>query len=147
MPTIERLGNVGLYVQDVDVMMRFYKEVLGLHITDIDEKAGLYFSSSRPDEEHHELLLCAGRTAAADARLLQQVAFKYPSLDGVIEFYGCLVEVGAKIEYTVTHGNAIAVYFHDPDGNRAEVYWDTGLKARQGYLLELDLNDEPETIK
>jgi catechol-2,3-dioxygenase len=147
MPTIDRVGNVGLYVQDVDVMMRFYKEVLGLHITDIDEKAGRYFSGSRPDEEHHELLLCAGRTAAADALLLQQVAFKCPSLDDVIEFYGCQVEGVAKIEYTVTHGNAIAVYFYDPDGNRGEVYWDTGLKARQGGLLELDLNDESETIK
>ncbi len=61
--------------------------------------------------------------ATADALLLQQVAFKCPSLDDVIEFCGCLVEVGAKIEYTVTHVNAIALYFYDPDGNRAEVYW------------------------
>jgi catechol-2,3-dioxygenase len=147
MPKIERLGHVGIYVRDVNVMLRFYSEVLGLQITDIDEKAGLYFLSSRPDEEHHELLLCAGRKASEDGLLLQQMSFKCPSLDDVIEFHRRLVETGAKIDYTVTHGNAIAVYFSDPEGNRAEVYWNTGLKARQGYLLEIDLNDEPAAIK
>jgi catechol-2,3-dioxygenase len=38
-----------------------------------------------------------------------------------------------KIEYTITHSNAIAVYLYDPGGNRAEGYWDTGLKACQGW--------------
>jgi catechol-2,3-dioxygenase len=49
-----------------------------------------------------------------------------------------LVAAGAPILYTVTHGNAIACYFRDPDGNICEVYWQTGLKARQGFIAQLD---------
>ena len=147
MPTIERLAHVGVFVRDVEPMVRFYRDVLGLQLTDADDKAGLYFLSSRPEEEHHELLLCAGRTSADGELWLQQISFKCPTLDDVIGFYRRLVENGTPIEYTVTHGNAIGVYFYDPEGNRAEVYWNTGLKARQGYLLEVNLDDEPEVIK
>jgi hypothetical protein len=34
----------------------------------------------------------------------------------------------------------VAVYFYDPEGNRCEVYWGTGLEARQPYLVGLDLD-------
>lgn len=147
MPIIERLAHVGIFVRDIEPMLRFYRDILGLQVTDIDEKAGLYFLSSRPDEEHHELLLCVGRTSRENELWLQQISFKCPTLDDVIEFHRRLVDNGIRIEYAVTHGNAIGVYFYDPEGNRAEVYWNTGLKARQGYLLEVDLSESPENIK
>ena len=51
-----------------------------------------------------------------------------------------------SILYTVTHGNAISCYFKDPDENICEVYWPTGLKARQGFLIGLDFNESEETI-
>ena len=51
-----------------------------------------------------------------------------------------------KIIYTITHGNAISCYFKDPDENICEVYWPTGLKARQGFLIGLDFNDSEEKI-
>jgi catechol 2,3-dioxygenase-like lactoylglutathione lyase family enzyme len=138
--TIERLAHVGIHVFDVQSQLAFYRDVLGLQVTDIDEPAGLYFLSSRPEEEHHEILLCAGRTAGRDELLLQQISFRCPSLADVKEYYDRLVAAGVRIEYTVTHGNAIGVYFYDPEGNRLEVYWPTGLAARQGYLLEVDLS-------
>ena len=46
----------------------------------------------------------------------------------------------------MTHGNAIGVYFPDPEGNRCEVYWPTGLQARQPFALAIDLDQEPEAI-
>ena len=146
MPIIERLAHVGLYVRDVEAMRHFYRDVLGLQETDVDEAAGLYFLSSRPEEEHHELLLCRGRTSGEDELWLQQISFKCPTLRDVIDFHRRLVETDTRIEYTVTHGNAIGVYFYDPEGNRAEVYWNTGLKARQGYLLEVDLSEPEDEI-
>jgi catechol-2,3-dioxygenase len=39
----------------------------------------------------------------------------------------------------LSHGNAIGVYFFDPEGNRAEVYCQTGLEARQPYVMDVDL--------
>lgn len=46
----------------------------------------------------------------------------------------------------VSHGNAVGVYFRDPEGNRLEVYCATGLRARQPYLERVDLTRSPEAI-
>jgi hypothetical protein len=49
-------------------------------------------------------------------------------------------------DQVVTHGNAIGVYFFDPEGNRCEVYWPTGLLARQPFLNAIDLTQPPDAI-
>jgi len=59
-PKIARLGHVGLFVEDVARSLAFYRDVLGLVLTDADEQNGMYFLSARPAEDHHEFLLCAG---------------------------------------------------------------------------------------
>jgi catechol 2,3-dioxygenase-like lactoylglutathione lyase family enzyme len=137
-PQIERLTHVGLYVSDIERSIAFYHDVLGLHVTDDDRAHGLVFLSSIPDDEHHEVLLTTGRTVPLDAKLLQQISFRCRSLGDVIGFWRRFTEQGVKILYTVTHGNAISCYFHDPDDNICEVYWNTGLKARQGFIALLD---------
>jgi hypothetical protein len=38
------------------------------------------------------------------------------------------------------------MYFFDPDHNRCEVYWPTGLEARQPYLEPVDLDRPTEEI-
>jgi len=38
------------------------------------------------------------------------------------------------------------VYFFDPEGNRCEVYWPTGLAARQPFLDAIDLTQPAEAI-
>jgi catechol 2,3-dioxygenase-like lactoylglutathione lyase family enzyme len=138
MAKIERLAHVGIHVQDMERSLAFYRDVLGLQVTDDDSANGMVFLSSRPDVEHHEVLLCPGRTVGEGELWLQQISFRCSTLEDVLEYYARFREHGVNIEYTVTHGNAIGVYFFDPDGNRCEVYWPTGLKAKQGYLEALD---------
>lgn len=138
MAKIERLAHVGVHVRDMDRSLAFYRDVLGLRVTDDDAANGMVFLSSRPEVEHHEVLLCGGRTVGEAELWLQQISFRCPTLEDVLEYHARFVEHGVRIEYTVTHGNAIGVYFFDPDGNRCEVYWPTGLKAKQGYLEALD---------
>jgi catechol 2,3-dioxygenase-like lactoylglutathione lyase family enzyme len=139
-PRIERLGHVGIFVEDIDRSIAFYRDVLGLTVTDYDEKAGMCFLSSRPDEEHHEFLVCRGRTVPQGARLLQQVSFRCSRLEDVIGFWERLKAYGAEFDRIVSHGNAVGVYFFDPDRNRCEVYWPTGFAARQTYLAKIDLS-------
>jgi catechol 2,3-dioxygenase-like lactoylglutathione lyase family enzyme len=79
-PHIASLGHVGIFVEDVERSLAFYRDLLGLTLTDADEKNGMYFFSARPDQEHHEFLVCRGRTAPRDVRLIQQVSFRCPSL-------------------------------------------------------------------
>jgi catechol-2,3-dioxygenase len=146
MPSIARLGHVGLYTNDLDKQRRFYQDVLGLTVTDEDPDVGMVFLSARPAEEHHELLLCRGRTAPLDAQVVQQVSFRCDALEDVIGYFERLKQTDAKIEMVVSHGNAVGLYFRDPENNLCEVYWGTGLPARQPYLEEVDLTQPPAQI-
>jgi catechol-2,3-dioxygenase len=82
----------------------------------------------------------------ADALVLQQVSFRCDTLDDVIGFYHRLREHGVEIDVTGTHGNAVALYFFDPEDNRCEIYWGTGLQARQPYLEGVDLERPKDEI-
>jgi len=146
-PSIARLGHVGIHCTDLQAQKRFYKDVLGLQVTDEDPNLGMVFMSARPEEEHHEFLLCGGRNVSdRDALLLQQVSFRCNDLEDVIGFYNRLKENGVQFDMVVSHGNAVGVYFRDPEGNRLEVYCATGLEARQPYLEKVDLSRPPEEI-
>ena len=145
-PAIERLAHVGLHVRDLQKSVAFYRDIVGLKISDDDKLAGIVFMSSHPEEEHHELLLTAGRSVPLNAQLLQQISFRCSTLKDVIEYWRRFVANNINILYTVTHGNAISCYFKDPDENICEVYWTTGLKARQGFLIGLDFNESEEAL-
>lgn len=145
-PRVDRLGHVGIFCNDVSLMREFYTDIIGLAVA--DEKAGrVVFLSSRPDEEHHELVLIGGRTAAADAVLLQQVSFRCSTLDDVVGYYQRLRDAGVRFDMIVSHGNAVGVYFYDPEGNRIEVYWDTGHKVTQPFLHAIDLEQPVEVVR
>jgi catechol 2,3-dioxygenase-like lactoylglutathione lyase family enzyme len=144
---IAGLGHVGLYVEDLDASVAFYRDVLGLVVTDSDLERGLLFLSSQPEREHHELLLAQGRTVGAGERLVQQLSWRCASLRAVLDLHRRFSELDVRIQYTVTHGNAVSVYFFDPDGNRCEVYWPTGLEARQPFLVPIDLRRGEDDIR
>jgi catechol-2,3-dioxygenase len=142
MPTVEGVGHVGIYTANLAQMRDFYTSVVGLQITDDDTEHGLLFLSANPTVEHHHVVLCGVPPNEQLRPVLQQVSFKCSSLDDVIGYYRRFKETGTKIQYTVTHGNAIGVYFYDPDGNRCEVYWQTGWDAHQAFRVSIDL-DKP----
>jgi catechol-2,3-dioxygenase len=145
-PAIAELGHVGIRCFDVEAQLGFYTEVLGLQVTDYAEELKSYFLSARPEVEHHELLLAAGRNVDVDAKLIQQVSFRCAELDDVLGFYRRFREHAVTLDMVVSHGNAVGVYFYDPEGNRCEVYWQTGLEARQPFVQRIDLEQDPETL-
>lgn len=144
MPAIHELGHVGVFVKDLQQSARFYTEMLGLQVTDHDETRGMVFLSARPDTEHHEIVLMRGRDG--DAKVLQQLSFRCARIEDVLEYYERFVTHDVPINMTMTHGNALGVYFADPDGNNCEVYWRTGLDARQPFLRLLDFTNSPDEL-
>ncbi|SRR5713226_920046 len=146
-PKIVELGHVGLRCFDVQRQVRFYQDVLGLTVTDFDAELGTWFLSSRPAAEHHELLLTGGRDADRDARLLQQMSFRCERLEDVQAFHRRFVDAAVPIDMTVSHGNAVGLYFYDPEGNRCEVYWQTGLEARQPFVQPVDLASDTTELR
>ena len=145
-PAVTELGHVGVRCFDIQLQLDFYTRILGLTITDHDEDLGIWFLSARPDVEHHELLLATGRTAARDERLIQQISFRCAALTDVVGFLQRFRDEGTDLDMVVSHGNAIGVYFFDPEGNRCEVYWQTGMQARQPFVQNIDLDRSTDEI-
>ncbi|MBB2893812.1 VOC family protein [Flexivirga oryzae] len=145
-PSIAELGHVGVRCFDVDLQLDFYTRVLGLTVTDHDPNLGNYFLSARPEQEHHEFLLAKGRDVPLDGKLIQQVSFRCNNFEDVLGFYRRFKENDTKLDMIVSHGNAVGVYFYDSEGNRAEVYWQTGLVAKQPFIEHIDIETPPEQL-
>lgn len=146
MTEIVELGHVGLHVTDLARMRDFYTRVLGLTVTDEHEGRGRVFLSSRPDFEHHELLLATGRNTPEGTELVQQLSWRVGSAEGLQALYHRLLKAKAEIASVITHGNALAVYFLDPEGNRCEVYVHTGLDVAQPFRHDISLAGAAEEL-
>jgi len=96
--------------------------------------------SSKPDTEHHEVALLAGREAPPGTAIVQQISFRCPSLADLREYYQLIVAEGVPIQRQTTHVIAIGLYFYDPDGNPVEVFWDTGRRYPQPFNSPVDLS-------
>jgi catechol-2,3-dioxygenase len=121
--------HVGLFAADIDRQADFYKKVLDFTETDRGKLEGpngpmrLIFLSRDPDE-HHQVVLVSGRPERIDFNVINQISMKADSLQTLIDFHGRVKAAGVEELSPVTHGNALSVYFRDPEGNRVELYWD-----------------------
>ena len=143
---IVELGHTGLWVNDLEVMTAFYTDLLGLVVTDRDEDLGIVFLSARPASEHHEMVLQRGRTAPDGAKLTHQISWRVDSLQSVVEYHHRFRDNGVKVQQEVTHGNAIGIYFFDPEGNRNEVYLAVDRDVRQPFRKSLNLDQDIDQI-
>ena len=126
MPRVTGLGHVGIYVRDLERMVAFYRDLLGMQVTKQNWRAGVVFLSADPAAVDHEIALMRGRPDADDAKLIQQISLRVGSLDDLRAFRRRLVAEGYRVEGVVNHASAIGCYFFDPEGNRTEVFWVTG---------------------
>lgn len=144
MPKIKGLSHVVLYVNDLDKMVAFYRDVLGL--VKYREHAGrMVFLTSDPNTEDHELALTRGREG--EAKLIAHIAWKVETPAEVKEFYEKFKAKGVPIDHCVSHayevmGNTVSCYFLDPEGNRLEIYALVTERdeARTNRPLDLDKN-------
>lgn len=145
---ITGLGHTGLWVNDLQLMRDFYERILGLTVTDEDADLGIVFFSAQPELEHHEFVLQEGRTAEIGAKLQHQISWRIDSLETLVEFHKTFEAEGIKVQQEVTHGNAYAIYFFDPEGNRNEVYLRVERDVRQPFRKTLDLSKPiPEILE
>jgi catechol-2,3-dioxygenase len=146
MARITGLGHVGIYVRDLERMVAFYRDTLGLTVTKQNWRAGVVFLSANPDAVDHEIALMGGRPSADDPHLIQQISLSVPSLDDLRAFHKKLVAEGYTIEGVVNHASAIGCYFFDPEGNRTEVFWVTGRPCWVPTVSPIDIHQPDAAV-
>lgn len=108
-------------------MTQFYCDALGFRIADegaLGPDTDIVFLTGS-STDHHQLALMTGRSES-DASSLDHAAFRVDSIDDVkamIEWVAADERIGDGAP--VTHGNAVSVYFSDPEGNGIEIFCDT----------------------
>lgn len=142
-------SHAGLHAFDPDRMIRFYQDVFGFTETDRGVVHGTIpvVFLSRSARDHHQLVIAGGRTAPADAVLLNQLSFRLESLVELRAGYERVTGVdGASDIRCITHGNAFSVYFRDPEGNKLELFTDSPWYVEQPVLEPFDFSKSDEEI-
>lgn len=136
-------AHFGMFVYDLDKMVEFYTQVFRLTIT--DEGLGHNFGNklvfmSATEDQHHQLVLSAGRSVQSPVSTIMQASFLVPDLAELRWNRDKAESLGAYEIRPMNHGNAWSVYYFDPEGNRVEVYLDTPYYVNQPYGTPLDLS-------
>jgi catechol 2,3-dioxygenase-like lactoylglutathione lyase family enzyme len=139
-------SHIGIYVADPAVMEDFYTVQFGFTVTDrgrLDTPRGpvdLVFLSRDPDE-HHQLVLASGRPRELPFNVINQLSFRVDGLAGLRALHARIAADPRVTEIApVTHGNAVSVYFRDPEGNRIELFFDTPWYVTQPLREPIDLS-------
>lgn len=148
MSKIKRLSHVVLYVNDLEKMVAFYRDVLGL-VKYREHSGRMVFMTPDPELDDHQLALAKGREG--QAKIVAHIAWEVETPADVKAFYDRFKAQGVPIDHCVSHayeemGNTVSCYFLDPEGNRLEVYALIAERDNARINRPLDLNKSLEEI-
>jgi len=146
-PTVS-FSHVGIYVRDLDTMVRFYTDLLGLHMTDrgtlpLPGEPRIVFLSRTP-REHHQIALVTGRGEGAST--VNQLSFDVASLADLRRLHAVVQESAPGPTFAINHGISWSVYTHDPEGNMLELYVHSPWYVPQPIVDPLDLSQSDDEI-
>jgi catechol 2,3-dioxygenase len=116
---VAHLGHLELLTPKPEESLRFFVDVLGM--TESGRRDESVYLRGWDDYEHHSLKLTAHRTGG-----MGHMAFRARSRPALARRVAAIEASGLGIGWTegdLGHGPAYA--FHDPDGHRAEIYYET----------------------
>ena len=125
---LKEIGHVLLRVMDLERSKKFYAEVLGFHVLEEDPEHGGTFMAL--EGQSHAIDLFQVKDAAAAERQtpgvrgLGHIAFRVESEEALGDAYATLREHGVEISRSIDHVSQKSIYFHDPDGNTLEIYYE-----------------------
>ncbi len=125
---LTRLGHVLLRVADIERSKAFYTQTLGFEVVEEDPAHGGVFMSL--GEHGHTLDLFqaenpAGAEPPSPSRVgVHHIAFMVDSETALKDAYFSLQDQGIEVVRAVDHVSQKSIYFHDPDGNRLEIYYE-----------------------
>ncbi|WGH79117.1 VOC family protein [Jannaschia ovalis] len=124
--TAPTLGHVHLKVADLDRSIAFYRDVVGLQVTQRYGRGAAFLSG---DGYHHHLGLNVWESRGAEPGPkghpgLYHTAFLYPDRAALGAAVKRAKAAGVALTGAADHGVSEAVYLDDPDGNGVELYRD-----------------------
>ena len=134
-------------VAEITRAVAFYRDILGLQVSDRSPRGAVFMTAQDRSVEHHELLLAPGRNDQGNVNVLQQISFRCATLKDVKDFYKVFVDNHVPINRVVSHGNTVSIYAQDPDGNSVEVYWPSGVDVPQPFGKPMDLSKSESDIR
>ena len=140
MPFSLTLSHVGIFVTDIARMADFYTRFMGFVVSDrAPREGGEIVFLTRDPREHHQLVLASGRPADLPFSPINQLSFRVDGLATLRALFQGLGKENVEILGPVTHGNALSVYFRDPETNRIELLIDTPWYVPQPYRVPYDI--------
>lgn len=144
-------SHMGISVNNLELMERFYTELLGFTVTDRGKAAGMdIVFLSRDPADHHQIVLATGRpdripensANPAFGPCINQISFRMPHLADLREMYLRLKRAGYEDASMLlgNHGIAWSVYFPDPEHNMLELFVETDWYVLQPLLVPLDFS-------
>lgn len=121
-----RIGHVHLKVADLERSLKFYRDVLGLEVT---QRMGDRTAFLSAGGYHHHIGLNTWESAGGSppppgATGLYHVAILYPTRASLADALRRVLNAGIELEGASDHGVSEAIYLRDPDGNGVELYYD-----------------------
>ena len=122
-----KLGHLGIFVRDIERSKKFYTEVLGLELSDVNEQ-GIVFL--RCGADHHDTVLVPlspdqAEEARQGRREIQQISYEARDVEEIYRAFRFLREKGVTIVSGPRRrgpGHDITLDFLDPDGNVVQLY-------------------------
>ena len=145
---IKRVGHVGIWVDDLDAMESFYKNVLGFLVSDriVNKKDQVSYLTRNPTE-HHQLVLSVNKSRSNHSSSLQNIAFRVQSLKDLKEAHNRLTQDDAASGITASdHGNTWSIHFQDVENNNCEIFCVTPWRVVIPFDEPLDLTKPIENI-
>jgi catechol 2,3-dioxygenase len=120
-----KLGHIVLKVRDAQKSKEFYTRALGLKVASETERGAIFLSFGI---QHHDLALFQIATGEAPEPAqpgLHHTAWQLGSFAELQAAYRELGDLGIRVDAVIEHNVTRSIYFHDPDGNRVELYCDS----------------------
>ena len=154
---VMKFSHLGLVVNDLPMMERFYTGVLGFALTDKGTTgigATMAFMTLDPDE-HHQIFLVDGRPdedlptstiIPGSSAVLHHLSFRLGGLGDLRAMYDRLTDESDRAIKTATHGICWTMYTTDPEGNELEFFADSPWYCDQPFMKPMDFRMPEEEL-
>ena len=121
MPTLGRLSHVVIHVNDMNKMVAFYRDVMGMKITH-ERGDQMVFLTSDPAYEDHEIGLFSGREDSGSSKVLNHYCWRVPTVEDVRAFYKRFMENEVPIDHCISYAypwgseSTVSCYFQEGGG-------------------------------